>query len=483
MVLHAGGMRSAPSASADAVCSAGKAAKRRLRVVFLVSSADHEQEARQRGLSSHCIFTMDDNKLEEKQEEQKPTRRHSREISEVIADSIRELPSWLFSHVHIVAIAALILACIIIVVVFSRMNGEKKAEEEKQSIGEAFTPGDVVPEVPMEQNAYPAVDALVRSYFEAISRGDAETVKTLARDLDETEALNIEVRGEYIESVPKLEVYTKKGLLPDTYVAYVLNYMQFKGYEDALVPGMKTFYICKDADGSYYIQMGIVSDEEEAYITGVTLQQDVKDLNNRVAVEYNELIAGNSELNDFLVDVKVMTKERVGEMMIARGEEEEAHQTEESAGEGESSASEAGTSAQAQPEFPRKAKVTTKINVRSSDSIEADKKGQIAGGTEVEVLENRANGWSRISFEGSDAYVKTEFLSFPDTETVSADAVTGSVTAKENVNIRAKADQDSEKLGVAQGGEKLELIEKMSNGWCKIRYNGAAAYVKTEFVE
>ena len=437
---------------------------------------------------SHASFSSDrtDTDMEEnKQDEQKPTRRHSREISEVIADSIKELPSWLFSHIHIVIIAALILACLIIVIVFSRISGAKKAEEDKQSIGETFTPGDEVPEVPMEQNAYPAVDALVRSYFEAISRGDAETVKTLAKDLDETEALNIEVRGEYIESVPKLEVYTKKGLLPDTYVAYVLNYMQFKGYEDALVPGMKTFYICKDADGSYFIQMGIVSDEEEAYITGVTLQQDVKDLNNRVAVEYNELIAGNSELNDFLVDVKVMTKERVGEMMIARGEEEQAQQPAENpAGEGGSSVADAGASATpAQPEFPQKAKVTTKINVRSSDSIEADKKGQIAGGTEVEVLENRANGWTRISFEGSDAYVKTEFLTFPNTETVSADAVTGTVTAKENVNIREKADQDSAKLGVAQGGEKLELIEKMDNGWCKIRYNGAAAYVKTEFVE
>ena len=376
--------------------------------------------------------------------------------------------AWLSSHVGIVLIAALGLACLVVIAV-SLANAPASSPQE--GIAQPYLAGGKVPDVPMETNTYPAVDALVRSYFEATARGDSETVRTLVRTLDETEALSIEVRGEYIEDIPELEIYTKKGLLPDTYIAYVLNYVHFKGYGE-LVPGMKSFYIRKGEDGEYYIQMGNVAADEEAYITGITLQQDVKDLNNRVAVEYNELIANNPELNDFLEDVKVMTKERVGEMMVQEEQAEENGETAENPASGE-----------APSEFPVRAKVSTKINVRSSDSIEADKKGQLAGGEEVLVLENRANGWSKISFQDGEAFVKTEYLTFVKTEAASERDVTGSVKAKENVNIRAEADQDSAKLGVAQGGETLQLIERLPNGWCKILYNNAVAYVKSEYVE
>ena len=54
---------------------------------------------------------------------------------------------------------------------------------------------------------------------------------------------------------------------------------------------------------------------------------------------------------------------------------------------------------------------------------------------------------------------------------------------KETVNVRASQSQDSEKLGVAYQGDKLELIMKLADGWCKVKYNGKTAYVKSEFVE
>ena len=57
------------------------------------------------------------------------------------------------------------------------------------------------------------------------------------------------------------------------------------------------------------------------------------------------------------------------------------------------------------------------------------------------------------------------------------------VTAIDNVNIRAEADIDSERVGFAYTGDKLEFVENLSNGWTKIKYNGKDCYVKTDYVQ
>jgi uncharacterized protein YgiM (DUF1202 family) len=61
--------------------------------------------------------------------------------------------------------------------------------------------------------------------------------------------------------------------------------------------------------------------------------------------------------------------------------------------------------------------------------------------------------------------------------------VTGTVTVKDNVRIRASASENGEKLGTAYVGDKLDLIMKQADGWTKIKYNGQTAYVKSEYVE
>ena len=99
------------------------------------------------------------------------------------------------------------------------------------------------------------------------------------------------------------------------------------------------------------------------------------------------------------------------------------------------------------------------------------------------------NGWSKIDFNGTEAYIKSDYLEVVDTGSSGGDseegsetAAGGTITVKENVNVREGASETANKLGVAYRGDKFELIEK-SNGWCKIKYNGKEAYVKADFVE
>ena len=128
---------------------------------------------------------------------------------------------------------------------------------------------------------------------------------------------------------------------------------------------------------------------------------------------------------------------------------------------------------------PRYATATTTVNVRSSDSEQADKLGKVPGGTKVQVQEVRVNGWSKIVFEGGEGYIKSEYLHME--ESADGQQVIGTVTANENVRVRAAASEDAEQLGLMVGGDSLELLAN-ENGWCKVIYDGKVGYVKADFV-
>jgi len=75
------------------------------------------------------------------------------------------------------------------------------------------------------------------------------------------------------------------------------------------------------------------------------------------------------------------------------------------------------------------------------------------------------------------------------TEEASTEAQTEEATAGElvettdNVNIRAAATTDSEKVGMAVVGQKYNRIEETADGWSKIEFEGTDAYVKTEYLK
>ena len=150
---------------------------------------------------------------------------------------------------------------------------------------------------------------------------------------------------------------------------------------------------------------------------------------------------------------------------------------------------------------------TDKVNVRVSDSENADRLGQVEAGTTLTRLEVKENGWSKVDYNGQEGYIKSDFLqsSTPaettdatvdnteaeattdtaaqeTTETTTTTAASGKITPKESVRVRASASEDGEYLGSIYLGETYTLYEN-ANGWCKIDYNGKTGYVKSDFVD
>ena len=409
---------------------------------------------------------------------------------------------WILNHSKIV-LPVIVCVCVIITVVVA-LNANKK-ETEKQTVGaepvtEEPSTEMVVPEEPFEVDAYPDINNLIHSYYSALAEGDVEAVEALNSYVDDTEKIRIQEISKYIESYPVIEVYTKKGPAENSFLVYAYSHVKFYDY-DSTVPGMQTFYICQKEDGSYYINEGEEDESVLDYIRTVSLQDDVIDLNNKVNVEYNDLCASDSALNAFLTELDSQINISVGEILAAAETESEQAQTEEQA-EGTEEGTEEGaegvetTESEATQITVQTARTTDVVNIRSSDSETADKLGKAQKGDTFTVLENKVNGWSRIKYEGGEAYIRSDYLEVVSEEPAPAEEeqqaadnsenteeTDGYVTVKETVNIRSGQSETSDRVGVAYKGEKLELIMKLADGWCKVKYDGETAYVKSDYVE
>lgn len=423
-------------------------------------------------------------------------------LGDILLAKLDSLGSWLVKHAKIV-MPVVLAACVIITVVISVRANKKEAEQQENiaansTLEETMEAAEyVVPEVALQQNTNPEITELVNTYYTAQAAGDIDTIRSLVNTIDDSEILRIEETSKYIDSYPTLDIYTKEGPVENTYIVYVCSELKFTDYDD-LFPGMKVFYVCMDENGKYYINESEEGDDNElAYIREVTLQDDVIDLNNKVAAAYNDMVAENPDLAQFILDLNAEIKKNVGGAL--------AQDTEESGTEAGSEEAEAQTgteeNAEEGPEVVvTKVKATDVVNIRSSDSETADKLGKAAIGDEFKLLEKIGNGWSKIEYEGGEAYIKSEFLEDIETEVVDngneaeneepeEDTETatvetnGTVTVIENVRIRSSASENSEKLGTAYAGEKLELVMKQADGWTKIKYNGRTAYVKSDYVK
>lgn len=389
-------------------------------------------------------------------------------------------------------IAAIFVVFIVILLLsFGVLTMSKKEPEAVPAAEVASEPGaeeeSVVMVEALEQDAYPEVNNLVKQYFQALVDGDMDAIHKIKSFTDEEEELKIVKKSEFIEAYPSLTVYTKKGPEENSYIAYVQYEVKFNNYEQT-APGLNTLYICMDENGSYYINSDELDESVVEYLKTVSVQNDVLELFNTVQVAYNDVKTKDAELSGFLDELPGLLAESVSEAIAEQVAMEEAleEKTEET------------------PEeivVVTKVKTTDVVNVRTSDSTEADRIGSTSVGQVLELIEEKVNGWSKVKFEGKEGFIKSDYLVPEETETVAVETedpeapkesedteeteevktTKGKLT--DTVNIRKTDSTDGEKMGQMAKGASVDVIEKQSNGWTKIRYNDDVAYVKSDYVE
>ena len=301
----------------------------------------------------------------------------------------------------VIAVFLLIIIGALAVITFSEKQEEAAATVTAETAAEEDV--IVVPEEALEKDAYPEVNNLIKQYYQALVTGDMETIKTIKNHVDEEEELKIVKKSEFIEGYPNITVYTKKGPAEGSFVAYVQYEVKFVNIENT-APGLNTLYICADEEGKYYINAKELDESVVEYLKTISVQNDVVDLFNTVQVAYNDVKTQDEALSTFLDELPNLLVEAVSEAII------------------EQEAAEAALNPVEEEEEPEvvvvvtKVKTTDVVNVRSSDSLEADKLGKTSKGQILELVEERLNGWSKVIFEGKEGFIKTEFLQAEETE-------------------------------------------------------------------
>ena len=400
-------------------------------------------------------------------------------------EKIHSIGNYIIKHNKVVLPAVVVVAVAITVSVsLSLSNRHKEAQQEAEiaSAASETATETATEEVPLVADEEGAIYTLIATYYNAMATGDEETLRSVCDEISDKDMYRYVELSQYIDYYPTLEIYTKTGPEEGSVIAYVYYKISFVGHEEE-VPGYQALYICTNDQGGLYIKRGENSEEVNEYIKTVSTQDDVVEFNNKITVEYNELMVDHPEVLQYISEldsqVSIAVGEKLANQVAAETQVAEAG-TEEGSTDGQDTQTENGEQQEAEDQGPQYVTTTTTVNVRSSDSEQADKLGKVSGGTKLQVLEQRPNGWTKVDYEGKEGYIKTEFLqlaeSAAETETI------GTVTATTNINVRASASETADRLGVLSGGDSAELVGTEGD-WSKIKYNGQIGYVKSEYVQ
>jgi len=394
-----------------------------------------------------------------------------------IANFFGGIGDWCAENVKQAIIGVVVLVVLVAALIAVLIVGKDKNKQDKANEGDTF---ETVPEVALEKDSVAQINEMISKYYDALASGDIITLNTMrSNPLDDAERIKIEVQSKYFDSYENIEVYTKPGFTEDTFVAFVYSEAKLTDF-DTLLPELQTYVIHPDGNGGYKIYEGDMSDDEEEYLVGLAGQDDVESLCNTVQAKYNEAVQNDANLSSFLVDFSKNLNNEVGEELakLETGDDSNSENAEESP---------------SQSIVVKSVEAKETVKVRKSDSTESEELGKVSAGTRLPLIEKKENGWSKVEYNGGEAYIKTEFLvdvlSTEEGETSDSDSSSEgdsssskSMKAKETVNVRKSPSTDAEALGKIMGGDTVEALGTEGD-WTKIKYKDGEAYIKTEFLE
>ena len=377
-------------------------------------------------------------------------------------------------------VGGLFLILVIVLVIFLATRGTDVVKEgEQNSAIEDIASSVEVPKDKYEQDAYPNVNTICTSYMNAMSIGDSDTMASLSNALSDERRAFFEAQAQYISQYADYHFYTKAGPEENSYLVLVTYTLQIVSDANKL-PALCSLYVCTDESGTLYINNSDLSENDEAYILALASQDDFKQLQDDVQLAYNDMLEKNPDLSARVTELRGQINSDVQAKLEAKKQAE----TEAAAAQ---AAEEAAALAAANAKTVR---ATDVVNIRSSSSTDSEVLGKTSQGQEFTRYEVLENGWSKIDYNGQEAYIKTEYLEEVNQEAGAESSEVaanvrepgGTITVKENANIRSQPNTDSDSLGKASSGDTFTLVEE-KDGWCKFTYDGKDAYIRSDLIQ
>lgn len=388
------------------------------------------------------------------------------------------IKEFLLNYYRYLIIGGLFLVLIIVLIVVGVKNKSKKgdiSEDNYSTIAELETTIEV-PKDKYKLNEYADVNSLVESYLNAMSTGDTQTMMSLSTGMTDELKAFYEAQAKYVGNYSNYNVYTKVGPRENSYLALATFDLVINGQAKP-IPALLSIYICRNDVGSLYVNSENLPAEEETYILELLAQKDFSELIDQVEIDYNKAIASDDNLKSAATALKEEINQDAQAILVAKQQEE----LENAAAAEEQAQREAMEASATQVRCTK-----DNVNIRAAASTDAESLGKTSIGDVYTRYEAMDNGWSKVDYNGTEAYIYSEYLETVDdgnSGEEKGELTPGSkITVKENVNVRKAPSQTADKITTVSRGEQFDLIEVV-DGWCKITYKGEEAYIKADYVE
>lgn len=120
------------------------------------------------------------------------------------------------------------------------------------------------------------------------------------------------------------------------------------------------------------------------------------------------------------------------------------------------------------------------LRLREQPGTDANVLDTLAAGTKVVVLEDAADGWYKISWQGKTGYVSANYLEV--STTAGADLGSGKVTTEgSSLNVRSGPGTDYGRVASLPRNAVVK-ITGIENGWFRIERGATTGYVSSDYI-
>lgn len=311
---------------------------------------------------------------------------------------------------------------VVLVIVLAQCTNPKDKKEAQNVIETEQTEVSDTAAQEYEVDANPAINELINNYYTAYANGDIATLSTLASPISANEQSYIGVFSQYVEGYQNISCYTKKGADDTSYLVSVYMEMKFVGV-DTLAPGLDFFYVRTNPDGSLYID-------------NLYSQYNYANQENALDANIQSLIT-QFEQEDDVVALQQDVQAKYESALAADPN------------------------------------LSNMISTTLKDAIASWVTSVTTQSTETTETETP---------QEETPQEETPQEETPQEETPQEPQVTTeTVYTTSKVNVRSAADENSDKLGTAEGGTSFTRTGT-DGDWSIIDYNGSTGYIKSEFL-
>lgn len=145
------------------------------------------------------------------------------------------------------------------------------------------------------KNAYPEVNRLIETYFDAVIKVDEKVIKECVDNVEYAGIDKLPKRVKEIERIDNVVCYTLDGPEADSYIVYAYNEVKFKNISTKST-ALDGYYVKKDENGKLKIILSPLADEIQKIIDEDAKREDVVALISDVNTKLTKEIKSDKQL-------------------------------------------------------------------------------------------------------------------------------------------------------------------------------------------